>query len=57
MGINGTKALIREHEWFPNIDNMVEDKLKNCLACQANHYDTNIQLLIMRSTTADNVIR
>ena len=41
-GINGTKALIRA-----NIDNMVEDKLKNCLACQAYHDNTNIQPLVM----------
>jgi len=40
-------GLIREHVWFPNIDNMVEDKLKNCLACQANHDNTIIQPLIM----------
>jgi hypothetical protein len=47
MGINRTKALIREHIWFPSIDNMVENKLKNCLACQANHDSTNIEPLIM----------
>ena len=41
--------------YVSNIDNKVEDKLKYCLACQANHDDTNMQLLIMRSTTADNV--
>lgn len=26
---------------------MVEDKLKNCLSCQANHDNTNIQPLVM----------
>ena len=46
-GINGTKALIRGHVWVANIDNMVEDKLKNCLACQAYHDNTNIQPLVM----------
>ena len=27
MGISKTKSLIREHIWFPDIDNMVQDKL------------------------------
>ena len=47
MGISKTKSLIREHIWFPDIDNMVQDKLKNCLACQANTDNTVIEPLIM----------
>ena len=35
MGIVKTKALIREKVWFPKIDQMVEEKVKSCLACQA----------------------
>ena len=35
MGIVKTKALVREKVWFPKIDQMVEEKVKSCLACQA----------------------
>ena len=31
-----TKAMVREKVWFPGIDQMVEDKVKTCMACQAN---------------------
>ncbi|XP_038063208.1 uncharacterized protein K02A2.6-like [Patiria miniata] len=35
QGIVKTKSLIREKVWFPGIDRMVEDKVKQCLPCQA----------------------
>ena len=35
QGIGKTKALIREKVWFSGIDKMVENKIRNCLACQA----------------------
>ncbi len=53
MGISKTKALIREHIWFPNIDKIVEDKLRNCLACQANTDNTLIEPLIMSELPQD----
>ena len=28
-----TKSLLREKVWFPNIDRLVEDKVKSCDAC------------------------
>ena len=31
-----TKQLIRDKVWFPGIDNLVEEKVKNCLSCQAS---------------------
>ena len=34
MGMTKTKALLREKVWFPKIDNLVEAKVKSCLACQ-----------------------
>ena len=34
MGMTKTKALLREKMWFPKIDNLVEAKVKSCLACQ-----------------------
>ena len=33
QGIVKTKALLREKVWFPGIDKMVENKIKNCLYC------------------------
>ena len=36
QGIVKTKAMVREKVWFPGIDQMVEDKVKTCMACQAN---------------------
>ena len=35
QGIVRTKALIRETIWFPGIDRMVENKVRNCIECQA----------------------
>ena len=36
QGIARTKSLIRSRVWFPDIDQLVEKKVRNCLACQAN---------------------
>ena len=36
QGIVKSKSLIRSRVWFPNIDNMVEHRVKACLECQAN---------------------
>ena len=36
QGIVKTKALIRSRVWFPGIDHLVEQRVKNCIACQAN---------------------
>lgn len=35
QGIVKTKGLLRERVWFPGIDKMVENKVHNCLTCQA----------------------
>ena len=35
LGIEKTKALIREKIWFPKIDNVVKDKIESCIVCQA----------------------
>lgn len=35
QGIVKTKRLLREKVWFSGIDTLVEEKVKNCLACQA----------------------
>jgi len=35
QGIVKTKRLIQEKVWFPGIDQMVKEKVDNCLACQA----------------------
>ena len=35
QGIVKTKKLLRETLWFPGIDKMVENTVKECLACQA----------------------
>jgi len=35
QGILKTKRLLREKVWFPGIDQMVEDKVKTCIPCQA----------------------
>ena len=36
QGMVKTKQLIRDKVWFPGIDNLVEEKVKNCLSCQAS---------------------
>ena len=35
QGIVNTKQLIRDKVWFPEIDKMTEETIKNCLPCQA----------------------
>ena len=35
LGIVKTKNLMRLKVWFPNLDRMVEDKIKKCIPCQA----------------------
>ena len=34
QGMVKTKQLIRDKVWFPGIENLVEEKVKNCLSCQ-----------------------
>ena len=36
QGMVKTKQLIRDKVWFPGIDNLVEEKVKNCLSSQAS---------------------
>jgi len=35
QGIVKTKQLIRDKVWFPGIEKLAEEKVKNCLSCQA----------------------
>ncbi|XP_014678409.1 PREDICTED: uncharacterized protein K02A2.6-like [Priapulus caudatus] len=35
QGVVKTKSLLREKVWFPGIDRLVEDRIKQCLPCQA----------------------
>ncbi len=34
-GVAKTKALLREHVWFPHMDAAVEEEVRNCLSCQS----------------------
>lgn len=36
LGIVKTKRLLRSRVWFPGLDDLVETKIRSCLACQAN---------------------
>ena len=36
QGIVKTKTLVRSRVWFPDIDQLVEHRVKHCIACQAN---------------------
>jgi hypothetical protein len=36
QGITKTKSLIRSKVWFPNMDNQVEQAVRNCVPCQVN---------------------
>ena len=47
QGIVKTKALLREKVWFCNIESLVEDTVKNCLACQIATPTFNQELLRM----------
>ena len=35
LGLVKTKQLIREKVWFPGVDNLTNDVIANCIACQA----------------------
>eukprot|EP00794_Sanderia_malayensis_P005113 gene5112-biopygen4171 len=35
QGLSKTKALLREKTWFPGIDELAQQTLQSCLACQA----------------------
>ena len=35
QGMSKSKAMLRAKVWFPGMDQLLEDKLKNCIACQA----------------------
>lgn len=38
QGINRTKSFIRSKKWLPQIDEQVENIIKNCIPCQAATY-------------------
>ena len=38
QGTVKTKQLLRSKVWFPHLDKMVEDKISECLGCQATTY-------------------
>ena len=35
QGMTKTKQLLREKVWFPSMDRIAEEKVKNCFSCQA----------------------
>ncbi len=37
QGMTRTKCLLREKVWFPKIDEMVESRIKECIACTATY--------------------
>ena len=43
-----TKGLIREKDWFPGIDKLVENKTKSCIACQATIKENKLEPLKMQ---------
>jgi hypothetical protein len=51
QGIVKTKTLLRTKCWFPWIDEMTENMVKHCLACQANtpekHFEQLLLLLLL----------
>ena len=47
QGIVKTKALIRGKVWFPGIDNLVEETVKTCEACQVVSKDVRLHPLQM----------
>lgn len=40
QGIVKTKRFLRDSDWFPGIDKMVEEMVRECLPCQAANHDT-----------------
>ncbi|XP_038060081.1 uncharacterized protein K02A2.6-like [Patiria miniata] len=40
QGITKTKQLLREKIWFPGIDRLVDQTIRDCLPCQASTVDT-----------------
>ena len=51
QGVMKTKALIREKVWFSGNDKMVEERVKNCLPCQATSTKTASEPLQMTNIT------
>ena len=59
LGIVKTKQLLRSNVWFPKINEMVENQIKNCLACQAcdktHHKITPLAMSEMPSAPWENL--
>ena len=51
QGVMKTKAVIREKVWFPGIDKMVEERVKNCLPSKATSTKTASEPLQMTNIT------
>ncbi|XP_060585966.1 uncharacterized protein K02A2.6-like [Ruditapes philippinarum] len=47
QGMSKTKAFVRSKIWFPRLNEFIEEKIKNCLACQANTYEKKYSPLNM----------
>ena len=52
QGIFKTKALLRTKVYFPGIDRLTEDVVKQCIACQANTRERNYEPLQMNELPA-----
>ncbi|CAB3996633.1 Transposon Tf2-9 poly [Paramuricea clavata] len=55
QGIVKTKRLLREKVWFPSIDRMVQERIKNCIPCQAATQANGVVERFMR--TLEKAIR
>ena len=58
QGLVKTKILLREKVWFPCMDNLVESKIKSCLACQVANPVTKrepLQMTVLPDNPFDEV--
>jgi len=47
MGASLTKRLLRSRVWFPKMDTMIEEVVKDCLPCQANTEKSRHEFMII----------
>ena len=55
LGIVLCKGLLRTRCWWPNMNSMVNEKIRDCAACQANVDTTSHALLIPTSFPASRM--
>ena len=47
LGVVNTKRLLRSMYWFPKMDRLVDNEVKDCSFCQATVYQNNLEPLKM----------